>query len=116
MSRKEAVVIDHDPLSAPLANAFLYFASIVGVEVLAFFLFIAFGAFGVGPFDGDVMAGESIYFDLATLCEQAELPLDEIRAAAKALAAVVEGRNQVPQRADPRSTALPTTQKVEGRR
>lgn len=28
------------------------------------------------------MAGESIYFDLATLCEQARLPLDAIRAAA----------------------------------
>ena len=33
------------------------------------------------------MAGESIYFDLATLCEQAGLPLDAIRAAAKARAA-----------------------------
>jgi hypothetical protein len=28
------------------------------------------------------MAGESIYFDVATLCEQASLPLDEIRSAA----------------------------------
>ncbi|MEY2478487.1 MAG: hypothetical protein QOG87_3802 [Actinomycetota bacterium] len=28
------------------------------------------------------MKGESIYFDLATLCEQADLPLAEIRAAA----------------------------------
>ncbi|MGZ4561324.1 MAG: ester cyclase [Mycobacteriaceae bacterium] len=28
------------------------------------------------------MAGESIYFDLATLCEQAGIPLDAIRAAA----------------------------------
>jgi steroid delta-isomerase-like uncharacterized protein len=33
------------------------------------------------------MAGESIYFDLATLCDQAGLPLDQIRAAAKARAA-----------------------------
>lgn len=33
------------------------------------------------------MAGESIYFDVATLCEQAGLPLDEIRSAAKARAA-----------------------------
>lgn len=33
------------------------------------------------------MAGESIYFDLASLCEQAGLPLEEIRAAAKARAA-----------------------------
>ena len=32
------------------------------------------------------MAGESIYFDVATLCEQAGLPLDRIRAAAKARA------------------------------
>jgi hypothetical protein len=28
------------------------------------------------------MAGETIYFDLATLCEQAQLPLEKIRAAA----------------------------------
>jgi steroid delta-isomerase-like uncharacterized protein len=33
------------------------------------------------------MAGESIYFDVATLCEQAGLPLDDIREAAKARAA-----------------------------
>jgi steroid delta-isomerase-like uncharacterized protein len=32
------------------------------------------------------MAGESIYFDLATLCEQTGIPLDEIRSAAKARA------------------------------
>jgi hypothetical protein len=30
------------------------------------------------------MAGEKIYFDLATLCEQAGLPLAEVRAAAAA--------------------------------
>jgi steroid delta-isomerase-like uncharacterized protein len=41
----------------------------------------------VARFSGDLMAGESIYFDVATLCEQAALPLDEIRAAAKARAA-----------------------------
>jgi steroid delta-isomerase-like uncharacterized protein len=40
----------------------------------------------VAPMRGDLMAGESIYFDLATLCEQAGLPLDELRAAAKAKA------------------------------
>jgi hypothetical protein len=28
------------------------------------------------------MAGERIYFDLATLCEQARIPLEEVRAAA----------------------------------
>jgi len=33
-----------------------------------------------------LMHGETIYFDLATLCEQADLPLDVIRAAAKAKA------------------------------
>jgi hypothetical protein len=32
------------------------------------------------------MAGESIYFDLATLCDQAELPLNEVRAGATARA------------------------------
>lgn len=36
----------------------------------------------VARFKGDRMQGESIYFDLATLCEQAGLPLDRIRAAA----------------------------------
>ena len=41
----------------------------------------------VARFEGDLMAGESIYFDLATLCEQTALPLDEIRAAARARAA-----------------------------
>ena len=40
----------------------------------------------VAPFRDGLMAGESIYFDLATLCEQAGLPLEDIRAAAKARA------------------------------
>jgi hypothetical protein len=40
----------------------------------------------VARFEGDLMAGESIYFDLATLCEQTAIPLDEVRAAAKARA------------------------------
>jgi steroid delta-isomerase-like uncharacterized protein len=40
----------------------------------------------VAPFKDGLMAGESIYFDLATLCEQAALPLDEVRGAAKARA------------------------------
>jgi len=34
------------------------------------------------PFKDDLMEGEKIYFDLATLCEQAQVPLDDIRAAA----------------------------------
>jgi len=37
----------------------------------------------VTPFRDGLMAGETIYFDLATLCEQANLPLEEIRAAAR---------------------------------
>jgi hypothetical protein len=37
----------------------------------------------VTPFRDGLMAGESIYFDLATFCQQAALPLDEVRAAAK---------------------------------
>ena len=37
----------------------------------------------VTPFRDGLMAGESIYFDLVTLCEQAALPLDEVRAGAK---------------------------------
>jgi steroid delta-isomerase-like uncharacterized protein len=40
----------------------------------------------VTPFRDGLMWGETIYFDLATLCEQAELPLDRIRAAARARA------------------------------
>ncbi len=36
------------------------------------------------PFRQGLMAGETIYFDLATLCEQARLPLQEVRAAAAA--------------------------------
>ena len=41
----------------------------------------------VVPFTDGLMAGEQIYFDLATLCEQARIPLDEIRAPAAQLAA-----------------------------
>jgi steroid delta-isomerase-like uncharacterized protein len=36
----------------------------------------------VVPFKDGLMAGETIYFDLATLCEQARLPLEAVRAAA----------------------------------
>jgi steroid delta-isomerase-like uncharacterized protein len=50
------------------------------------------GAFAVPfanvvPFEQGLMAGERIYFDLASLCEQARIPLDAIRAAASARAA-----------------------------
>jgi steroid delta-isomerase-like uncharacterized protein len=38
------------------------------------------------PFKGGLMAGETIYFDLATLCEQVGLDVDQVRAAAKARA------------------------------
>ena len=41
----------------------------------------------VAPFKDCLLVGESIYFDLATLCEQAEVGVDEIRAAAKTKAA-----------------------------
>jgi hypothetical protein len=41
----------------------------------------------VTPFHDGLMAGESIYFDLATLCEQAGLPLEKVRAGAEARAA-----------------------------
>jgi steroid delta-isomerase-like uncharacterized protein len=37
----------------------------------------------VTPFRDGLMEGETIYFDLATLCEQASLPLDAVRAGAK---------------------------------
>jgi steroid delta-isomerase-like uncharacterized protein len=37
----------------------------------------------VTRFKGNQMQGESIYFDLATLCEQAGLPLEAIRSAAR---------------------------------
>ena len=40
----------------------------------------------VVPFEHGLMAGERIYFDLATLCDQAGIPLQEIRAAAADLA------------------------------
>lgn len=36
----------------------------------------------VATFTGEHLRGESIYFDLATLCQQAEVPLADIRAAA----------------------------------
>jgi steroid delta-isomerase-like uncharacterized protein len=41
----------------------------------------------VVPFRDGLMAGEAVYFDLATLCEQAGIGIDQIRAAAKARAA-----------------------------
>jgi steroid delta-isomerase-like uncharacterized protein len=37
----------------------------------------------VAAFKDGQMVGESIYFDVATLCEQAGLPIDQVRAAAK---------------------------------
>jgi steroid delta-isomerase-like uncharacterized protein len=41
----------------------------------------------VAPFEDGRLAGESIYFDLATLCDQAGISVRGIRAAAKARAA-----------------------------
>ena len=43
----------------------------------------------VTTFKDGLMQGESIYFDLATLCEQANLSLQEVRAAAAARRASV---------------------------
>lgn len=43
------------------------------------------------PFRDGLMAGESIYFDLATLCEQAGLDLAAVRSAAKERAAALAG-------------------------
>ncbi len=40
----------------------------------------------VTPFRDGLMAGESIYFDLATLCQQVALPIDKVRAGARARA------------------------------
>jgi steroid delta-isomerase-like uncharacterized protein len=37
----------------------------------------------VTPFRDGLMAGESLYFDVATLCEQAALPRDQVRAGAR---------------------------------
>jgi len=41
----------------------------------------------VAPFKNGKMAGESVYYDLASLCEEAGLPLEKIRLAAKARSA-----------------------------
>jgi steroid delta-isomerase-like uncharacterized protein len=38
----------------------------------------------VATFTGGLMRGESIYFDLATLCDQAAIPLDAVRRAVAA--------------------------------
>ena len=38
----------------------------------------------VAPFRDGKMAGETIYFDLVTLCEQAGMSVDELRAAVRA--------------------------------
>lgn len=46
----------------------------------------------ITEFKGSLMAGESISFDLATLCEMAGLPLEKIRAAAKARGGAVASR------------------------
>lgn len=39
------------------------------------------------------MAGESIHFDLATLCDQAGLPIEKIRSAARLRAQALRGSN-----------------------
>jgi steroid delta-isomerase-like uncharacterized protein len=44
----------------------------------------------VTPFRDGLMAGEKVYFDVATLCDQASLPLEEVRARARERAARAE--------------------------
>jgi hypothetical protein len=39
------------------------------------------------------VAGESIHFDLATLCDQAGLPIEKIRSAARLRAQALRGSN-----------------------
>jgi steroid delta-isomerase-like uncharacterized protein len=48
----------------------------------------------ITTFTADSMAGESIYFDLATLCEQAGLPIEDVRRAAKTRARELALPNQ----------------------
>jgi steroid delta-isomerase-like uncharacterized protein len=48
----------------------------------------AIGFANLTPFRDGLMAGERIYFDLATLCDQAGLPLDEVRSQARERAAM----------------------------
>ena len=45
----------------------------------------------VTPFRDGLMAGETIYFDLATLCEQTSLPLEQVQAGARERAAADSG-------------------------
>jgi steroid delta-isomerase-like uncharacterized protein len=46
----------------------------------------------ITPFRDELMAGERIYFDLATLCDQAGLPLETVRANARQRAAQASPR------------------------
>jgi predicted ester cyclase len=48
------------------------------------------------PFSDGRMSGEAIYFDLATLCEQARLPLEDVRAAAAARRTQASPRSSPP--------------------
>lgn len=59
----------------------------------------------VATFKAGLMAGESIYFDLATLCEQAQLPLEELRAAARDRAATRDSSSSHPTYSNCRSAA-----------
>ena len=62
------------------------------------------------------MAGESIYFDLAPLCEQAGIPLDAFRVAARQRAAATAAVDDDPVKLLRRSAARipPTTDPREG--
>jgi steroid delta-isomerase-like uncharacterized protein len=50
----------------------------------------------VARFRADRMAGESIHFDLATLCEQVGLPIEKIRTAAQLRAQALRSRGPGP--------------------
>ncbi|MHC3467484.1 ester cyclase [Streptomyces sp. 7R007] len=50
----------------------------------------------VVPFRHGLMAGETLYFDLATLCEQAGVPLEDVRKAAAARRAPAAARGTAP--------------------
>ena len=57
----------------------------------------------VTPFRDGLMAGESMYFDLATLCAQAALPLDQVRAGARERAEALRSpdRRMIPKPSKP---------------
>jgi hypothetical protein len=71
----------------------------------------------VVPFRDGLMAGEIIYFDLATLCEQAGMPVEAVRAAAAQVALSLFGLDLLIEGIRSRSGAAgskPRPQPVDG--